>query len=61
MTAGGKKYPIQCPCCGRRTKSKKPLSDWGLATLKENEYLYQRCDDCQDKPMTEHEKITLEL
>jgi hypothetical protein len=63
MTAGGKikKYGICCPCCGRRASSKKPLNGFGLATLKENEYIYQRCQDCQHKPMTEHEKETLEL
>ena len=43
------------------TKSKKPLNDWGLATLEENEYIYQRCGDCQDKSMTEHEKKTMKL
>jgi len=50
-----KKYPIECPCCGRRTSSNKILTEFGLNTLIENEYLYQRCSECQDKPILKHE------
>lgn len=50
-----KKYGIECPYCGRRTSSKKPLNDFGIMTLKFNEYIYQRCFDCQDKKAKQHE------
>lgn len=54
-----KKYNIQCPCCHRRSNSNKELNEYGIETLKFNEYIYQRCKECQDKPVTEHEKQTL--
>ncbi len=55
-----KKYLISCPYCGRTHKSDKPLNFLGISVLHENDFIYQRCLSCQNRPMQEHEKETTE-
>lgn len=55
-----KEYRICCSRCKRLSKSTKHLNLLGIFVLCENEFIYQRCDCCQNKSVDEHEKNTTE-
>jgi hypothetical protein len=54
------KYFINCPVCDHLGMSNRKLNDHGVAVLKENEFIYQRCIRHSSDPVTQHEKDTLD-